>query len=410
MVFKSGNIEKAKDHVKKVDILKENQNHILNFIEQIAAEGLSKTRQQKYIYTLISISRMIDKDYNKLTKQDIVKLCSEINNSELAEWTKHDRLVAIKRFMKYIYEQLGETYDKGEYPACVKWIRTTIKQNRRKNPDDLLDAEDVKKLANHTNNLRDRAMVLVLYESAGRISEIQNIKVKQVVFDKYGCLVDLHGKTGPRRIRLISSAPAISNWLTDHPKKALDDFRDSYLFCSLWGKNRGEYLSYPQINLLLRETAVKAGVKKPVRPHWFRHSRGTELAKRLTESQLCEYLGWVQGSKEASTYVHLSGRDTDKAILSMYGLIEEDISKDKLQPIECPRCGIKNDPAAKFCSGCSLGLDEISMMEYDKRQSQLGNIEEIIGSERLNEIIGNDILKEIASLKEEIQKIKNREK
>jgi len=374
MVFKASDIEKVKDHITKSTILKENKQHILKFIEQIAAEGLSKTRQQKYIYILVSLSKMIKKNWKDLTKQDIVTLCSEINNSDLAEWTKHDRLVAIKRFMKFIYEQLGESYDKGEYPACVKWIRTTIKNNRKKNPDDLLTSEDIKKLANHTNNLRDRAMVLVLYESAARIAELQNVKVKHVVFDKYGCLVDLHGKTGGRRIRLISSAPSISNWLTDHPKKAKPDFRESYLFCSLWGKSRGEFLSYPQINLLLREIAGKAHITKPVRPHWFRHSRGTELAKRLTEAQLCEYLGWVQGSKEASTYVHLSGRDTDKAILAMHGLIEEDISKDKLQPIECPRCKIKNDPAANVCHHCSLGLDEKSIMEFDQQKEEATEI------------------------------------
>lgn len=371
MVFR-GDIEKSKKHVMKSEILAENKKHILSFIEQIGAEGLSKTRQQKYIFTLLPIAKMIKKDFKNLTKQDIVKLCSEINNSNYAEWTKHDRLVGIKRFMKYIYEQKGESFNKGEYPDCVKWITTTMKQSRKKKPEDLLTVEDVKKLANNSNNLRDRAMILTLYESAGRIGEIQNIKVKQVSFDKYGCRVKLHGKTGERTIRLISSAPAISNWLTDHShyKGNKDDprFRNSYLFCSLWGKNRGEFLSYPQINLLLRDVAKKAGVVKPVRPHQFRHSRATELAKILTESQLCEYMGWVQGSKEASTYVHLSGRDTDKAILAMHGLIEEDISKDKLQPIECPRCGITNDPAAKFCSGCSLGLDEKTIMEYDEQK------------------------------------------
>ena len=54
----------------------------------------------------------------------------------------------------------------------------------------------------------------------------------------------------------------------------------------------------------------------------------------------------------------------------MHGLIDEDISKDKLQPIECPRCNIQNDPAAKFCSGCSLGLDEKSVMEYDQQKDE----------------------------------------
>jgi integrase len=282
--------------------------------------------------------------------------------------------------MKFIYQEKedrkknGITFGKGEYPDCVKWITTTIKNNRKKKPEDLLNAEDVKKLANHSNNLRDRALILTLYESAARIGELQGVRVKHVDFDKYGCKMKLHGKTGDRTIRLISSAPAISNWLTDHPNFNGDihasKYRNSYLFCSLWGKNRGDFVSYPQINLLLKDIAIKSKISKPVRPHHFRHSRATELAKRLTESQLCEYMGWVQGSKEASTYVHLSGRDTDKAILSMYGLAEEDISKDKLQPKICPRCGICNDPAAKFCSGCSLGLDEKSVMEYDQQKDQ----------------------------------------
>lgn len=368
MVFVSANIDKAKKHVNKSQLSKKNKEHILKFIDQIAAEGLSKTRQQKYIYTLISIGKMITKDFQDLTKKDIVALCAEINNSNLAEWTKHDRFVAIKRFIKFIYEDKGESYDKGEYPDSVKWIKTTMRNNRKKKPEDLLTSENVKKLANHTNNLRDRAMVLSLYESAARVGELQSIIIKQVEFDKYGCRVKLHGKTGERIIRLISSAPAISNWLADHPNKAKPNFRDSYLFCSLWGKNRGDFLSYPQINLLLREIAEKAGISKPVRPHHFRHSRATELAKRLTESQLCEYMGWVQGSKEAATYVHLSGRDTDKAILAMHGLAEEDLSKDKLQPINCPRCGINNDPAARFCHQCSLGLDEKSVMEYDRQK------------------------------------------
>ena len=35
---------------------------------------------------------------------------------------------------------------------------------------------------------------------------------------------------------------------------------------------------------------------------------------------------------------------------------------------ECPRCKILNDPASNFCSGCSLGLDEKTMIEYDNKR------------------------------------------
>jgi len=77
-------------------------------------------------------------------------------------------------------------------------------------------------------------------------------------------------------------------------------------------------------------------------------------------------MGWGIGSKEAATYVHLSGRDMDNAILSIHGLAELESEAETFTPIECPRCGLSNEPGAKYCSGCALGLDEKSIMEYDK--------------------------------------------
>ena len=76
--------------------------------------------------------------------------------------------------------------------------------------------------------------------------------------------------------------------------------------------------------MMLKSVAQNAGIDKPINPHHFRHSRATDLAKKLTEAQLCQYMGWIQSSKEAATYVHLSGRDMDKAILTLHGLAEEE--------------------------------------------------------------------------------------
>jgi hypothetical protein len=116
----------------------------------------------------------------------------------------------------------------------------------------------------------------------------------------------------------------------------------------------------------------KTGIKKPVNPHHFRHSRATELAKSFTEAQLCEYFGWMQGSKEAATYVHLSGRDMDDATLKYYGIKnEEETPQSKFKPIDCPRCNTKNSPDSKFCSSCSLGLDLKTVMDYETAKDEL---------------------------------------
>jgi site-specific recombinase XerD/ribosomal protein L40E len=354
----------------------------------------------KYIYTLGKLSQMLNKNFSNANKSDITKLCSKINNSDFKEWTKHDYMVTIKRFYKWLREYEGQDLDRRQYPYEVKWIRINMKKSRKKLPNELLNIEDVKKIAEHTNNLRDRCLILLLYESGARIGELLNVKIKDVESDKYGALVNLFGKTGARKIRIIATAPAISNWLLEHPKK---EDKNSYLFCGLWGKNRGGELYYRHVNKLLKESGEKAGIKKPLNPHHFRHSRATELAKKLTEAQLCQYMGWVQGSQEASTYVHLSGRDMDKAMLELHGFVEKEKEESKFKIIICPRCGIKNDPAANFCSQCSLGLDEKTMIEYDKNKdiaTKIGfDIQDLMQKKEFRIGIMNIIAKEYEKLK-----------
>ena len=227
-------------------------------------------------------------------------------------------------------------------------------------------------------------------------------------FDRYGAIIDVEGKTGLRSLRVVASAPAISNWLQEHPDR---NNKDAPLFCGIW-THRGKKIHYRYWNDLLKKIGEKAGfitydpetkkriTIKPMNPHHFRHSRASELAKRLTESQLCYYMGWVQGSKQARTYVHLSGRDTEKTILAMYGLKEEEKSDDEFKPVICPRCGAKNDPAAKFCSQCSLGLDIKAVMEYERDSKRV--LKTIDNTETLM-----SMAETIKALKEKIEKLEH---
>ena len=72
-----------------------------------------------------------------------------------------------------------------------------------------------------------------------------------------------------------------------------------------------------------------------------------------------EFFGWVQASKMASIYVHLSGRDVDNAILNVYGIkSSEGKEESTLKPLNCQRCGESNQATNKYCSRCGLPLDE----------------------------------------------------
>jgi hypothetical protein len=71
-----------------------------------------------------------------------------------------------------------------------------------------------------------------------------------------------------------------------------------------------------------------------------------------------------------STYVHLSGRDVDGAIIRLYGLGGEDErpEESRLKSRRCPRCKELNASDARYCGRCSLPLElGAALMEREVR-------------------------------------------
>jgi integrase len=77
----------------------------------------------------------------------------------------------------------------------------------------LLTEEEVKAMIKKCDNLRDKALIATLYESAARLSELLTMQILDVAFDEYGCLIVLHGKTGARKLRLVVASPYLANWI-----------------------------------------------------------------------------------------------------------------------------------------------------------------------------------------------------
>jgi len=194
------------------------------------------------------------------------------------------------------------------------------------------------------------------------VGEFLSMKIKNISFDRYGAVIFVHGKTGYRRIRLVSSVPYLAEWVNMHP---LNDDPESWLWISL---SRFSRLSYNSLRTVLRIIAEKAGVKKKVNPHAFRHVRTIHLANHLTEAQMKKFFGWVQDSDMASVYVHLSGRDVDRAILKLYGMEMDDEGNngELLKPKNCLRCGETNSATNQLCKRCFFPLDQRAEKLFEK--------------------------------------------
>jgi hypothetical protein len=197
----------------------------------------------------------------------------------------------------------------------------------------------------------------MLYESGCRIGELIYLKIGPVKFDAYGAQLFVTGKTGFRRVRVVACVPYLLGWMNEHPLK---NEPEAYL----WLSNRMGPFSYGGITRMLKVTSKRAGIRKKMNPHNFRHSRASYLANHLTEAQMKEYFGWTQDSKMAGIYVHLSGRDVDNALLKVYGIDNGGQKEESLlKPRGCPRCSETNQATNKFCQKCGLPLDQAAISD-----------------------------------------------
>lgn len=355
-------LRQAIKHVSAFKITKKNYETVMLFKDYLIANGIGAPRVIRYMQLLPRIAQWLDKNFEEATKEDILRVVSSIESADYTKWTKTTYKSALRRFYKWL---LGED---EEYPAIVKWVKSINGNGTHKLPEELLTEKDVEAIINACSLYRDKALISVLYESGCRVGEIGNLRVKHVSFDEYGAVLNVDGKTGSRRVRVIKSVPHLLLYIKSLGPVDPDG--------PLWLTSRGNMLDYASIRKMLREKAELAGIKKRVNPHAFRHSRATNLANVLTEAQMKEYLGWVQSSKMASVYIHLSGRDVDNALLKAYGLKAKDNGSDLKEnlPVKCTRCNFVNTHDAKFCGNCGMPTDMSSVVQLQKERDNVNKV------------------------------------
>lgn len=333
----------------------ENQKYFLDYYEYLVASGLTVPRIGKLLRLTVKVDNILKKDLKLVNSDDVIKYLGWLERTTYTEWTKFDFRCGFKKFTRWL--------NGGKDPEYLSLVRTTVRNTTKMLPQELLTEEEVLSMINSSPHLRDKSFLSCIYESGCRIGELLTLKIKNVTFDEYGVVLSVNGKTGVRRVRLISSTNSLSEWLTNHPYK---NNIDSFVWCSYQKENNG-LISYTYMRNVLRNAAKKAGVHKKVNPHSFRHARATHLANKLTEAQMKMYFGWTQASKMAAVYVHLSGRDVDDAILECYGVKRKEEPKTTFIPKKC-RCGFDNPPMNKYCSKCGQILDLAVQLEVNEKK------------------------------------------
>ncbi len=363
------------------------QQTIKHFIDFLKADEKAKETIKAYQRVITHFNDEVNKQLYSISRRDLETYLAGWSEKKTSPSYMNFIRIVLKLFFKWLY---GE----DTYPTCVNWIKTkTIK--REIDPNDILTDEEVKQLitaaesADHqATAARDRALISLLYETGGRIGELQKLNNGDVTFEKIGdpkpiLTVKLtipqrktKGKKKGKNLRLVDSAEAIESWLKVHPNNKADQ----PMWVSLH-KNRGGRIHVSTIRRILKRLAKQCGITKPVNPHNFRHSQVTASASYLADQELKKKFGWTAGSRMLQVYSHITDKEVEDKELQMRGIKKiTDTKKRILTHIKCPRCGKVYSAGKRICK-CGRPLDPDLAERWDQEKQELEDVQKAFWEE-----------------------------
>lgn len=135
--------------------------------------------------------------------------------------------------------------------------------------DRIIDAVDLSK----NEGQRNRAILETLYSCGLRVSELCNLKISDLYLAEG--FIKVEGKGSKQRLVPISprAIKEIEHWFIDRNQGKIKSGFEDYVFLARWGNN----ISRIMVFHMIKELAEKAGIKKNISPHTFRHSFATHL-------------------------------------------------------------------------------------------------------------------------------------
>lgn len=362
--------------LKSNSLIPEQVKTLKRFRDEESALGRSiKTTSTKF-QSLKSIGEFLKKPFEDATKEDFIKYLASIRTKY-----KQGTFTLISVHLKSFYQWL-HGYKKGTYPDCVDWIKTSSNTNHRELYQ-ILTQEEVLKIVSNAYGLRNKALIMILYDTAMRSNEALSLRIKDIHFNGVGGHVTIPiSKTKTRKVPLIDSLPYLKQYIdNEHPD---NQNPEAWLFVNVYNtRHMGEKLDRHGAYLMIKRSAERAGIKKNVTLHLFRHTKLTEWAGILKEQELKQLAGWTRSSKMAETYVHLQDEDIGNKLLEAKGVIEKKNKEveNKLLPKRCidRMCDEINPATSKYCHKCHKPLDINAILETNKEIDELKKMVKALG-------------------------------
>ncbi len=242
----------------------------------IDVEGSAGVKRTKNIERImIQVCDVSRKPLDKWDYDTLSQFLSLLNKSDKANNTKNDIKKAVKRFLKFYYEDWEKRFKKLNFEA-IKQKNGVNKERIGK--DKLLTPNEFELLVNACDKFLYKALFSLAYESAARPEELYKLKWSDI-------------NTSKKEVRLVSCKTGNTRFvpindciihLENHREHFVypDVKKEDYIFVS--PRDRNKPLTNQTIHSYLKTIGKKSIKRDNLFLYLFRHTRLNFLRKKLS--------------------------------------------------------------------------------------------------------------------------------
>lgn len=254
------------------------EQHLQQFLNSLASEkGYSENTIAAYRNDLTQFARFLSEqrggavEPSEVTPEMVQAYVEKIQQPEggYAPSTVARKIAAVKSFFHSLMEQGLIQTDPATNLSSPKIKKSAPKTISRDELERLLAAP---RAGNSPKHLRDSALLELLAATGMRVTEVTNLKLSDVDWEKAEVVCQGKGEKN-RRIPMGAARAALETYLQTARPALASDASPDVLFLN----HRGRKLTRQGVWLIIKEAAGAAGISVEVTPHTLRHSFARSL-------------------------------------------------------------------------------------------------------------------------------------
>lgn len=282
----------------------------------IVERGYSEKTRKAYEEDITNFERFLaesgEENLLKINHLDVRVYLSYLSDERYSRNSMSRKIASLRSFYQYLLKEEAIKENPFSY--------VHLKKKNLKLPRFFYENEMQALFASVTGDkpleLRNRALLEILYGSGIRLSECSNLKVSEIDFDSEVMLI--HGKGNKERYAPLGSfaQDALYEYFEKGRRVLMDKYQKQHEF--VFVNHHGEPITPTGIEYVLNQVIKKSSLDSSIHPHMLRHTFATHLLNNGADMRTVQELLGHANLSTTQIYAHVTKESLQKNYRSFH--------------------------------------------------------------------------------------------